>query len=139
MLDPTAIADPRDYEAVDIKHLYVRRHKSSDDVAAEVGTPGPSASPHPRPVPATPAEDAVFVELADVWLYPDGGSKPPTSGGGARLFPYTLLKAFLSSPLALAETIDNRRKTLATAGLATEDRQTRTTHWPSRRARGCDP
>jgi hypothetical protein len=36
LLDPTAIADPRNINEKDIAHLYVRRHKNSDDVAAEV-------------------------------------------------------------------------------------------------------
>lgn len=122
MLDPTAIADPKHYESADIEHLYVRRHKSSADVAAEVGAAwAERLPPIPVPVPATAAEDAVFAELGDVWLYPT--NKAPTSGGGARLFPYTLLKAFLSSPPALAETIENRRKTLAGAGLENSDRQ----------------
>jgi ERCC4-related helicase len=124
MLDPTAVADPKHYEANDIAHLYVRRHKSSADVAAEVGAAwAERLPPVPVPVPATSAEETVFAELGDVWLYPEFGRKPPTSGAGARLFPYTLLKAFLSSAPALAETIENRRKSLAAAGLDAPDRQ----------------
>lgn len=36
----------------------------------------------------------------------------PVSGKGARLFPYTLLKSFLSSHSALVETVDNRINTI---------------------------
>jgi ERCC4-related helicase len=108
LLDPTAIADPKRYERADIEHLYVRRHKNSPDVTAEVGAAWADRLP-PVGVPAsaTPAEDAVFDELAEVWLSPASG-RAPVSGEGRRLFPYTLLKAFLSSHRALAETVDNR-------------------------------
>ena len=113
LLDPTAIADPRDYSREDIEHLYVRRHKHSVEVAAEVGHAWadrlPPAGVH---VPASPAEDAVFNELAETWLYPASG-RAPVAGEGRTLFPWTLLKAFLSSHRALAETIRNRLATLA--------------------------
>src|SRR6266536_3461160 len=108
LLDPTAIADPRSYGRAEIEHLYVRRHKNSPDVAAEVRAAWADRLPPVGvPVAATPAEDAVFDELADVWLYPASG-RSPVSGEGRRLFPYTLLKAFLSSHRALAGTVDNR-------------------------------
>ncbi len=117
LLDPTAIADPRSYGRAEIEHLYVRRHKSSEDVAAEVGDAwADRLDPRGVQVPASAPENAVLDELADVWLYPVGG-RSPASGPGRRLFPWTLLKAFLSSHRALAETIESRRKTLA-AGTA---------------------
>jgi SNF2 family DNA or RNA helicase len=37
LLDATAIADPKHYDAADISHLYLRRHKASAEVMAEVG------------------------------------------------------------------------------------------------------
>jgi superfamily II DNA or RNA helicase len=108
LLDRTAIADPTSYERADIDHLYVRRHKNSPEVAAEVGAAWADRQPPVGlPVAATPTEDAVFDELAETWLYPSAG-QAPVSGEGRRLFPYTLLKAFLSSHRALAETVDNR-------------------------------
>jgi len=108
LLDRTAIADPTSYERGDIEHLYVRRHKNSPEVAAEVGAAwADRLPPVGLPVAATPAEDAVFDELAETWLYPSAG-QAPVSGEGRRLFPYTLLKAFLSSHRALAETVGNR-------------------------------
>jgi ERCC4-related helicase len=112
MLDPTAIANPKQYERADIEHLFVRRHKTSPDVATEVGSNWADRhDPIPVRVPASPDEEAVIEELAEAWLYPRGG-RPPNRGGEP-LFPYTLLKAFLSSHHALAETIGNRRKRLA--------------------------
>lgn len=110
MLDPTAIADPKSYEREDIEHLYIRRFKK--DVAAEVGHQFPDRLP-PKPiaVPATPTENAVIAELADAWLYPAAG-RSPVSGQGSRLFPWTLLKAFLSSHIALRDTIIERRRKL---------------------------
>ena len=121
MLDPTAIADPSSYEREDIEHLYIRRFKK--DVAAEVGHQFPDRLP-PRPiaVPATPAENAVIAELADAWLYPAAG-KSPVSGQGSRLFPWTLLKAFLSSHVALRDTIIERRKKLSPVAGATEEQK----------------
>ena len=112
MLDPTAIANPKQYERADIEHLFVRRHKTSPDVATEVGNAWADRhDPIPVRVTASPAEEAVIDELAETWLYPRGGRAP--NRGGDPLFPYTLLKAFLSSHHALAETIGNRRKRLA--------------------------
>ncbi len=113
LLDPTAIADPKNYTHKDIEHLYVRRHKNSPSVEHEVG----SGWANRRPLEgiraeANAAEEAVFNELHDRWLHPANGQSP-VSGEGQRLFPYTLLKAFLSSHRALAETIANRRANVA--------------------------
>jgi superfamily II DNA/RNA helicase len=58
-------------------------------------------------VSPSPAEDAVARELDEVWLHPEGRVAPP-SGSGASLFPWTLAKAFLSSPAALEQTIAER-------------------------------
>lgn len=121
MLDPTAIADPSSYEREDIEHLYIRRFKK--DVAAEVGHDFPDRLP-PKPisVSASAAENAVIAELADTWLHPAAG-KSPVSGPGRRLFPWTLLKAFLSSHIALRDTIAERRKKLNPATGATAEQK----------------
>lgn len=114
MLDRTAIADPSDYKREDIAHLYVRRFKK--DVAAEVGHAFPERRPPmPIAVEPSPEEERVFEELADVWLYPGPGGSP-VSGKGSKLFPWTLLKAFLSSDRALRQTIANRRSKLSDTG-----------------------
>ncbi|WP_233440703.1 helicase-related protein [Acidipropionibacterium acidipropionici] len=62
--------------------------------------------PHNELVEASPQEDAVATELADTWLHPVGAN--PYSGQNASLFPWTLAKAFLSSPAALKDSIGNR-------------------------------
>jgi ERCC4-related helicase len=111
MLDPTAIVDPKDYGHEEIKHLYVRRFKK--DVIAEVSSHFPErAEPKPIMVPASEDEEAVIDELDAVWLHPEPGIESPASGKGQRLFPWVLLKAFLSSPGALTKTIDERKKSL---------------------------
>ena len=109
MLDPAAIADPKNYAAKDIDHLYIRRTKVSREVTNEIGGKWAARGPSvPVRCPPSPAEEAVFAELTDVWLADPGN----TSGGGSdrRLFPYVLLKAFLSSHKALAQTSRKRAK-----------------------------
>lgn len=104
LLDPTAVADPEQVTADDIAHLVVRRHKHSPDVEAVIGDQwAEREDPLPIPVSPTPAEEAVFSELSATWIGP--GISPPSSD---RLFPWTLLKAALSSPAALVESIENR-------------------------------
>ncbi|MGQ0631960.1 MAG: SNF2-related protein [Sporichthyaceae bacterium] len=113
LLDPTAVGPDGDYDLTEVKRLYVRRHRHSDEVAAEVGA-GWAKRPEPKVISITagPREDAIAAELSQVWLYPDGES--PVSGPGRRLFPWTLAKAFLSSPPALQETVRARRKSIGT-------------------------
>jgi ERCC4-related helicase len=109
LLDPAAIRDPEHYRADDIKHLFIRRTKVSPEVREQMkgqwADRGPSRSIR---VTATPAEEKVFEELAAAWL-PSDGSK---SVSDVPLFPYTLLKSFLSSHTALKATVSTRIKTL---------------------------
>ncbi|MGA9309065.1 MAG: SNF2-related protein [Pseudonocardiaceae bacterium] len=113
LLDPTAIVDRTDYDVKDIKHLFIRRHRHSPDVAREVGHMwAQRPEPEVLAVPANAVEDAVADELSRTWLHPADGSAP-INGAGRQLFPWTLAKAFLSSPAALTETIKARQKTLA--------------------------
>lgn len=101
LLDPTAIADPSDYEAADIAHLFVRRHRHSSEVAAEVSEQWKERhEPEVVPVTPSPAEEAIFTELTDTWLSAGSGAALDTP----RLFPWTLFKSALSSPIALRET-----------------------------------
>ncbi|MFI6626461.1 DEAD/DEAH box helicase [Streptomyces sp. NPDC050528] len=109
LLDPTAIPDTSDYDETQLDHLYVRRHKMSQDVSAEIGHKWATRKkPRAFDCPASDAEQRIFEELYDVWISPGDGRSAPVTGKGARLFPYTLLKAFLSSHEALAETVKNR-------------------------------
>ncbi|BCL23646.1 helicase-related protein [Streptomyces tuirus] len=109
LLDPVAIRDPENYRAADIEHLFIRRTKISPEVREQMkgqwADRGPSHSVH---CPATPAEEKIFEELAAVWLPGEGG----TSVSSVPLFPYTLLKSFLSSHAALRATVSARIKTL---------------------------
>jgi ERCC4-related helicase len=110
MLDPAAIADKRRYEAKDIEHLYIRRTKISPEVTNEIGGKWRERGPsQPITCPATPKEERVFAELTATWL----GNHAPGVTSERRLFPYTLLKAFLSSHKALAKTVENRLKNAA--------------------------
>ncbi|MCW8095860.1 DEAD/DEAH box helicase [Streptomyces tauricus] len=109
LLDPVAIRDPENYRAADIEHLFIRRTKISPEVREQMkgqwADRGPSRSVH---CPATPAEEKIFEELAAVWFPRDGD----TSVSSVPLFPYTLLKSFLSSHAALRGTVSARIKTL---------------------------
>jgi superfamily II DNA or RNA helicase len=107
LLDPTAIADKKHYSAADINDLYIRRTKVDDEVRGEIYGRWADRG-EPRLVDVTPdaAEEAVFTEFARTW-------DPRTCtviGPERRLFPFTLIKAFLSSPAALTETVKNRLK-----------------------------
>jgi hypothetical protein len=46
LLDPAAIADPRDYSAADIEHLYIRRTKISPEVQGFAGNCDPLPARH---------------------------------------------------------------------------------------------
>lgn len=108
LLEPTAVDPAGELIADEVARLVVRRHRRSPEVAQAVGS---SWAERREPLhllvgPSAP-EDAVARELDDVWLHPSGGNAP-TSGLGSSLFPWTLAKAFLSSPAALAQTIGER-------------------------------
>ncbi|MBX7266922.1 DEAD/DEAH box helicase [Micromonospora sp. Llam7] len=109
LLDPAAIANEKDYQASDIAHLYLRRTKISPEVRDQIGDRwadrGPSEAVR---CTATPVEEQIFDELTDVWLAGKWSDEAIT--GQHRLFPYTLLKSFLSSHRALHETVTNRRR-----------------------------
>ncbi|WP_305779781.1 DEAD/DEAH box helicase [Nocardia nova] len=116
MLDPAAIADTSDYEAADIDHLYIRRTKTDSEVRNQIGTKWPDRGPSvPVRCAASPAEEKIFAELTEVWMAGDQRVGGPVTSN--RLFPYTLLKQFLSSHHALAKTVANRLKS------ATEQRE----------------
>ncbi len=112
ILDPTVVKPDGTFTKQDVESLLIRRHRHSPDVAAEVGGDwAERAEPVHRLVTPSPAEDAVAVELSQTWLHPQTGSSP-YSGETKALFPWTLAKAYLSSPAALAESIKQRRSKL---------------------------
>ena len=108
LLDPTAVSGDGELDLNRVRQLTIRRHRHSPEVAEEVGADwAERCEPDNRLVPASAAENALADELVDTWLYPASGVSP-YSGSGRRLFPWTLAKAFLSSPAALHETIVGR-------------------------------
>ncbi|VEI51281.1 helicase-related protein [Kocuria rosea] len=111
LLDPTVVRPDGTFSAKDVDRLIVRRHRHSPEVAREVGGDwAERREPNNIHVPASPEEDAVAQELADTWLYPLSGTSPSAGNGDRSLFPWTLAKAFLSSPAALGATVRNRLK-----------------------------
>ncbi|WP_255583809.1 DEAD/DEAH box helicase [Dietzia sp. ANT_WB102] len=107
LLDPTVVRPDGSIDREELKPLIIRRHRHSPEVASEVGSAwAERAEPNNVLVPASPQETALARELRDTWTGP--GVQPPS--GDNRLFPWTLAKAFLSSPAALAESVSNRRK-----------------------------
>jgi ERCC4-related helicase len=113
LLDPTAITPEGELIPSEVERLVIRRHRHSKEVASVVGADwADRLEPKNILVRPTPAEDAIASELADVWLHPVGGVNP-YSGATKALFPWTLAKAFLSSPAALKQTLTNRKKTMA--------------------------
>jgi superfamily II DNA or RNA helicase len=124
LLDPTAVAADGSFTKEDVQSLLIRRHRHHEEVAAEVGSDwAERAEPVHIPVTPSAAEDAVAQELSQVWLHPQVGSSP-YSGETKGLFPWTLAKAFLSSPAALRESINQRSEKLRKAGLNTPEERT---------------
>lgn len=116
MLEPSAVTAAGDLVEEDLKRLIIRRHRHSPEVAAVVGDDwAERLEPNNVLVAANAAENAVADELEHTWLHPEAGSSP-YSGGAARLFPWVLAKAFLSSPAALKSSVQERLKTVRTAG-----------------------
>jgi ERCC4-related helicase len=114
LLDPTAIVDRTNYTAKDIEHLYVRRHRNSPDVKLEVAHKWKERrTPRILEVVPNAAEADVLRELENTWLHPTG--KSVVTGQGRQLFPWTLFKAFLSSPKALRSSIKRRIATIGDA------------------------
>ncbi|MGP5022256.1 helicase-related protein [Glutamicibacter arilaitensis] len=112
LLDPTVVRPDGSFDVKDVERLIIRRHRHSPEVAQEVGSDwAERAEPDNRLIQASPAEDAVANEMSEVWLYPESGNSP-YSGNTSALFGWTLAKAFLSSPAALLETVNERLKKL---------------------------
>ncbi|ROR93799.1 SNF2 domain-containing protein [Salana multivorans] len=104
MLEPSAVLPDGTLNEELVKRLVIRRHRHSPEVASAVGADwAERLPPDNREVPASPIENEIAAELESTWLWPEG--EPPTAN---RLFPWTLAKAFLSSPRALEATIAER-------------------------------
>ncbi|AGT93587.1 helicase [Rhodococcus erythropolis] len=113
LLDPTMVAPDGSFTKQDVDTLLIRRHRHHPEVAAEVGSDwAERAAPVHKLISPSAAEDDVAAELSRTWLHPKAGTSSPYSGDTKALFGWTLAKAFLSSPAALAETIKQRRAKL---------------------------
>ncbi|MEU3081572.1 DEAD/DEAH box helicase [Streptomyces albidoflavus] len=108
LLDPMAVKDPRDPKAAELEHLMVRRTKVSDEVAGQLKDWAPRGGSRPVRRRANELEEAVFQELADHWLKHPAGGTAPKDGAEDHLFPFVLLKSFLSSHRALFATARDR-------------------------------
>ncbi|WFB05928.1 DEAD/DEAH box helicase [Streptomyces sp. LX-29] len=108
MLDPAAIADPKNYKVADLDHLYIRRTKTDREVRDGLkGKPWAERGDSlPVPAPATPKEVAVLEKLASEWT---PGDPSRSSVCADPLVGYNFLKAFLSSHVALRKSLANRR------------------------------
>ena len=105
LLDPTSVMPDGTIDAEAVSRLLIRRHRHSEEVASVVGEKwAERKDPVNVPVEASAEENAVAAELDATWIQ---AKQNPAQD---RLFPWTLVKAFLSSPAALGETIDNRLK-----------------------------
>lgn len=107
LLDPTSVRPDGTIDDAVAKRLIIRRHRNSPEVAAVVGEKWAArTAPQNIPVEASDEENAVARELSRTWVRPENpdGKAPGTDP----LFAWTLVKAFLSSPAALGETLAAR-------------------------------
>ena len=112
LLEPTAVSAKREIVEGATQRLMIRRHRYSDSVKDVVGENWAERRPPEMiPVDPSPEELAVATEIAEVWTHPSEGNGP-MQGKGSQLFPWTLAKAFLSSPVALRETLRGRIRDL---------------------------
>ena len=108
MLDPTVLADKKNYTADDFKNrgLVIRRFKNHIRDEAQGGFPARSIKT--IEVPASDAENAVFHALEALEFKKIDANHV----AGRELFKTTLTKALFSSPAACAATVENRIKKL---------------------------
>lgn len=113
LLEPSSVSPDGEVTQEAIDNLMIRRHRYSPSVKAAVADDWAERQ-EPNNILAEPSQEehAVAVEIAQTWTHPASG-QPPVTGRGSKLFPWTLAKSFLSSPLALQETLEARIKSLA--------------------------
>lgn len=111
LLDPLAVGPDEEPNKDITEHIVIRRHRNSPEVDAEVGDDWqPRQEPRNVLVSPSAAEEAVAEELATHWIRRNDDARPSVSEN--KLFPWTLVKAYLSSPAALTETCQNRLKVI---------------------------
>ena len=102
MMDPTAVANPKDYTKDEIKGLFVRRFKK--DISEEAGQHFRERETQIIRISASEIEENVLDKIENLRF--------KSTTRGESLFKVTLLKAFLSSPHALIETLIHRMKNI---------------------------
>lgn len=125
LLDPLSVRPDGSIDMELASKLIIRRHRNSREVKSVVGSKwAEREEPLNIPVDASDEENAVANELRDTWVAPANGTSATAADINAEtaadtadtsrshLFTWTLVKAFLSSPAALEDTIDNRIKTI---------------------------
>ena len=105
MLDPTAIADPDDYQPEDIKGLFIRRFKK--DIQDQVSAAFKERETTLVRADASTAEEGIYDAFEELTF-----TRLDQRRGGALLFKTTLRKALFSSPAACLDTVRNRVKRL---------------------------
>lgn len=124
LLEPSAVLPNGDLIEDEVRRLIIRRHRNSPEVAQAVGNDwAKRKEPQHKLIAASPEEDAVADELADIWLHPVVAS--PYSGANSSLFPWTLAKSYLSSPAALRESIKERTRRLGEEPSVEQQREKR--------------
>ena len=106
MLDPTAIANPKDYTTKDFmdKGLVIRRFKK--DIANQVDDEFKTRQIFTIKSNATMQEESVFEYISNISFHSIDNRKRKAS----ELFKTTLTKSLLSSPIACIESVKNRIK-----------------------------
>lgn len=107
MLDPTAIADDKDYGPEDIDGLCIRRFKK--DVQDQVAGSFKERKITIEECKASPREEYAFDVFTNMSLQMDAGKEK----GSGQLFKTSLEKALFSSPAACIKSIDERLKKLS--------------------------
>ena len=106
-----------------MRRLVIRRHRHSPEVASVVGADwAERKEPQNCSSPASDAENAVARELDTCGCTRPSGTSP-YSGVRVRALPWTLAKAFLSSPAALLESIKERIGRLGKHPTAAQERE----------------
>ena len=106
MLDPTAIANPEDYKAEDIKGLCIRRFKN--DVKNQLGGNFLERTINIEKCSASALEEYAFEQFANMQLAMDSNGRR----GAGMLFKTSLEKAMFSSPAACIKSIKERVRKL---------------------------
>jgi len=108
MLEPTAVADPTNYTKDEIRGLFVRRFKM--DIEDEVGQHFRERKTEIRYVHAADTEEKILSRIKGLKFHTLNRKSPGQNKD--ILFSTTLLKAFLSSPHACLETVENRLQSI---------------------------